>query len=83
MSEVEKQLPQHIDYLERHYQSGHFIASDRKVPCKSGVIHSCADSHEQSMSIMQEDPFYIHPIAEYELIEFIPTKYAKEFKVFI
>lgn len=36
ISEVEKYLPQHIDYLERHYQSGHFIASGRKVPRTGG-----------------------------------------------
>lgn len=83
INEVEKYLPQHIDYLEHYYQAGHFIASGRKVPRKGGVILCCADSHEQAMSIMQEDPFYIHHIAEYELIEFIPTKYAKEFEVFI
>ena len=76
INEVEK-------YLEHYYQSGHFIASGRKVPRKGGVILCCADSHEQAMSIIQEDPFYIHHIAEYELIEFIPSKYAKEFEVFI
>ena len=83
INEVEKYLPQHIDYLERYYQSGHLIASGRKVPRNGGVILCCADSREQAMSIIQEDPFYIHHIAEYELIEFIPTKYAKEFEVFI
>jgi len=32
------------------------------------------------MSIIQEDPFYIHPIAEYELIEFIPQNMQKNLK---
>ena len=83
ISEVEKYLPQHIDYLERHYQSGHFIASGRKVPRIGGVILCRAESKEQALTIMQKDPFYIYQIAQYELIEFIPTKFAKEFEVFI
>lgn len=83
VSEVEKYLPQHIDYLERHYQSGHFIASGRKVPRTGGIILCRAESREQAIAIMQKDPFYIQQIAQYELIEFIPTKFAKEFEVFI
>lgn len=83
ISEVEKYLPQHIDYLERHYQSGHFIASGRKVPRTGGIILCRAESREQAIAIMQKDPFYIQQIAQYELIEFIPTKFAKEFEVFI
>lgn len=34
INEVEKYLPQHIDYLERYYQSGHFIASGPKYLAK-------------------------------------------------
>lgn len=83
ISEVEKYLPQHIDYLERHYQSGHFIASGRKVPRIGGVILCRTENKEQALTIMQKDPFYIYQIAQYELIEFIPTKFAKEFEVFI
>lgn len=83
ISEVEKYLPQHIDYLERHYQSGHFIASGRKVPRIGGVILCRAENKEQALTIMQKDPFYIYQIAQYELIKFIPTKFAKEFEVFI
>lgn len=83
ISEVEKYLPQHIDYLERHYQSGHFIASGRKVPRTGGIILCRAESREQAIAIMQKDPFYIQQIAQYELIEFIPTKFAKQFEVFI
>ena len=83
ISEVEKYLPQHIDYLERHYQSGHFIASGRKVPRTGGVILCRAESKEQALAIMQEDPFYIYQIAEYYIIEFVPTKYANGFAAFI
>lgn len=83
ISQVEKYLQAHIDYLERYYQLGHFIASGRKIPRTGGVIICRAESHEQAMSIIQQDPFYIHQIAQYELIEFVPSKYAKGFDNFI
>ncbi|OCG03235.1 YciI family protein [Gilliamella sp. wkB112] len=83
INEVEKYLPQHIDYLEHHYQSGHFIASGRKVPRVGGIILCRVESREKAIAIMQKDPFYIHQIAEYDIIEFVPTKYANGFEAFI
>lgn len=83
ISQVEKYLQAHIDYLERYYQLGHFIASGRKIPRTGGIIICRAECHEQAMSIIQQDPFYIHQIAQYELIEFVPSKYAKGFDDFI
>lgn len=83
MSEVEKYLQQHLDYLDSYYQSGHFVASGRKVPRTGGVIFCRADSKEQAIAIMQKDPFYIHQIAQYEMIEFIPSKFANGFEKFV
>jgi len=33
--------------------------------------------------ILKEDPFYSKRIAEYEIVEFSPTKYAEGFEKFI
>lgn len=83
IEEVEKYLPAHLNYLQEHYDSGDFIASGRQVPRIGGVILCRAASKKSAQSIMVKDPFYIHQIAEYELIEFIPTKYASGFEAFI
>lgn len=83
IEEVEKYLPAHLNYLQEHYDSGDFIASGRQVPRIGGVILCRAVSKESAQSIMVKDPFYIYQIAEYELIEFIPTKYASGFEAFI
>ena len=34
-------------------------------------------------AIISEDPFHRNEIADYEIIEFYPTKYAADFKAFI
>ena len=35
------------------------------------------------IDIMKEDPFYKNEIAEYEFIEFIPTKFDEKFAYFV
>ena len=35
------------------------------------------------IDIMKEDPFYKNEIAEYEIIEFILTKFDKKFAYFV
>ena len=34
-------------------------------------------------SILKRDPFHVHEIADYEIIEFNPTKYHADFAFFI
>lgn len=83
IDKIEKYLSQHINYLDKYYGSGHFIASGRKEPRTGGVILCRADNKEEVIAIMKEDPFYIHQIAHYDIIEFMPTKYANGFDKFI
>ncbi|WP_294833567.1 YciI family protein [uncultured Gilliamella sp.] len=83
INEVEKFLQQHIDYLEENYRLGHFIASGRKVPRTGGVLLCRAENKEQALTIMQKDPFYIQQIAQYDIIEFVPSKYTTGFEQFI
>ena len=84
LSEVEKHLEAHRAYLDKHYASGHFVASGAQVPRKGGVILCKAGSKEEILNIIAQDPFHKHRIAAYQIIEFVPTKYSEEFgKVFL
>ena len=80
LSEVEKHLEAHRAYLDRYYTSGHFIASGAQVPRKGGVILCKADSKEEILGIIAQDPFHEHRIAAYQIIEFIPTKFSEAFE---
>ena len=79
LSEVEKHLEDHRAYLDRHYASGHFIASGAQVPRKGGVILCKANSKEEILDIIAQDPFHEHRIADYQIIEFTPTKFSEAF----
>ncbi|KFF03945.1 YciI family protein [Chryseobacterium luteum] len=83
LENVERFIPEHNDFLEKHYQSGNFIASGRKEPRTGGIILADAISKKEVEEIIQEDPFYIHQVADYTITEFIPSKYNEHFKFFI
>lgn len=80
LSEVEKYLPDHIQYLEKYYESGHFMMSGRKDPRVGGVILAKGESLETITSIYHEDPFFINEIATYTVTTFIPSKWTADFQ---
>ena len=83
VSEVEKYLEEHVKFWEKYYEMGKFICSGRKNPRTGGVILLNAESLSEVESIILEDPFNANEIAEYEITEFFPTKYNKNFKIFV
>jgi uncharacterized protein YciI len=82
LTEVEKYLEEHIAFLNKHYEAGKFICSGRKNPRTGGVIIFNAKDETEMKEIISEDPFNINGIADYEIIEFYPTKYDVAFKRF-
>lgn len=77
IEDVEKALNAHIEYLNKYYELNTFICSGRKVPRTGGVILCRAESIEHVWSIIKQDPFYQQDVANYEVIEFAPTKCAQ------
>jgi uncharacterized protein YciI len=80
---IEKELANHSKFLDKYYSLGLLICSGRKQPRTGGVIISKSTSREDVEKMISEDPFYKNQLAEYELIELIPTKYAPEFEPFL
>ncbi|MFV0596708.1 YciI family protein [Shewanella sp.] len=76
LADVELHLAAHIAYLDEYYGKGVFIASGRKVPRTGGVILAKAESRDALEAILQQDPFYSEAVAEFEVVEFVPTKTA-------
>ena len=79
LSEVEKHLEAHRAYLDKHYASGHFVASGAQVPRKGGVILCKAGNRGEVEAIIAQDPFHEHRVAAYQIIEFTPTKCSEAF----
>ncbi len=74
LSEIERFLPEHIEYLDAQYALGHFQLSGRKEPRTGGIILATIPSREQLDTVLQQDPFYREKLAIYEVTEMCPTK---------
>jgi uncharacterized protein YciI len=80
LEEVDKYLDAHVAYLKQEYAQGNFIASGRKIPRTGGVIVSIVKTKMELEAILAKDPFYQAGIAEYTIIEFIPSMVAEGFE---
>lgn len=81
--EVEKELPKHIQFLDKYYSLGKFICSGRRIPRVGGVILCNAQNMQEVQDLIKEDSFYQKEIAKYTIMEFSPTKYADGFEKFL
>jgi uncharacterized protein YciI len=78
LSEVDRFVGEHREFLERYYASGHFLLSGRKEPRTGGVILAKAETKAEIESIVADDPFHREQIAEYQIIEFQPSMAASQ-----
>jgi uncharacterized protein YciI len=76
VSDIDRLIPDHRNYLERHYASGHFLLSGRREPRTGGVIIARAQSRAEIEAIVAQDPFSSQGVAEYEIVEFLPSMTA-------
>lgn len=79
LDDVDSYLAEHVEYLTKHYGSGHFLASGRKVPRTGGIILAQASSREEIEAVIALDPFYRHGLAQYDITEFTPTMTSEAF----
>jgi uncharacterized protein YciI len=79
---VDKFLEEHRHYLDKYYAAGILIASGPQEPRDGGIIIAQADKNTME-SILKEDPFYQHDIADYRVIEFTAVKTCEQLKPFI
>jgi uncharacterized protein YciI len=76
--EVDKFIEAHVKFLKEKYAKNIFLASGRKIPRTGGVILARAKSKEELLSELKGDPFYINEVADYDIIEFVPSMTCKE-----
>ena len=74
IEEIEKNLVEHVKFLDRYYESNKFLVSGRRNPRVGGIILVNSDSLEEISQIVKEDPFHRNDLADYEIIEFIIKK---------
>lgn len=83
ITEVEKFIELHSQFLEQYYRDKKFIFSGRKNPRTGGIILVRGVDRNELADIIQQDPFFKNGIADYDITEVIPTKFDKDFGCFI
>jgi len=80
LEELDEHMVEHVKFLQKYYQKELFVASGRKVLRTGGIILVLADSKDEVVAIMNEDPFTKHQLAEYTITEFLTSQYHPQLK---
>jgi uncharacterized protein YciI len=83
ISEVDKYLQAHRDFLDYYYKQGLLLASGPMKPKTGGIIIALTKDRAYLESVLQKDPYFLAEIADYQLIEFTPVKHREEIKELI
>lgn len=80
LNEVDKYLQAHREFLDYYYKQGLFLASGPMVPRTGGIILAMTKNRDELEAILQNDPYHLAEIADYQLIEFTPVNHRQELK---
>lgn len=78
LAEIDAHMTAHVRFLKKHYASGNFLVSGRKIPREGGIILAVGKSREEIEAIVEEDPFHKHGLADFRIIEFRASQRADD-----
>ena len=83
LEEVMAHLEAHRAWLGGHYAAGRFLCSGPQVPRTGGAILCRAESRKAVEALTADDPFRLHGIADYTIVESRPTHTLPGFEAFL
>lgn len=66
---IEPYLDGHISFVRKFVDAGIFVLTAKKIPRTGGVILAKAESREELMKILSEDPFMAFDLAKSDISE--------------
>src|SRR4029453_7399160 len=78
LAKIDARMGAHVKFLKKYYASGHFLVSGRKIPRDGGIILAVGENRQQIEAIVEEDPFHIHGLADFRIIEFRASQKADD-----
>ncbi len=76
LAAIDAHMAEHVRFLKKYYDSGHFLISGRKVPRDGGIILAAGKNRSEIETIIQEDPFITRGLADFRIIEFRASQRA-------
>jgi uncharacterized protein YciI len=83
MSEVEKYMEAHRGFLDDALKSGVLMMSGGRNPKVGGVIVCKFWSMDEAQAFIHQDPLCVADVADYDVVEFSPSRCADEIKDFM
>ena len=78
LDQIDAQMKPHMAFLNKHYASGHFLVSGRKIPRDGGIILAVGKSREEIEAIAAQDPFCQKGLADFRVTEFRISQRAED-----
>jgi uncharacterized protein YciI len=78
LAEIDAAMTAHVRFLKKHYASGTFLVSGRKIPRDGGIILAVGDSPEAIGAVMREDPFCARGLADVRIVQFRASQRADD-----
>lgn len=78
LAKIDAHMKAHVQFLKKHYASGHFLVSGRKIPRDGGIIIAIGRNRDELESIMHADPFCTRGLADFRIVEFRASQSAAD-----
>jgi len=78
LADIDAHMAAHVGFLKKYYASGHFLVSGRKIPRDGGIILAVGRNRREIEAIVEEDPFHVHGLADFRIIEFRASQRAND-----
>jgi uncharacterized protein YciI len=78
LAAIDAAMKPHVAFLNKHYASGHFLVSGRKIPRDGGIILAVGGSRDEIEAIARADPFVSRGLATVRVIEFRASQRAED-----
>jgi len=78
LAKIDAHMAAHVRFLKKYYASGNFLVSGRKIPRDGGIILAVGKSRREIEAIVKEDPFHVHGLADFRIIEFRASQRADD-----
>ena len=78
LDEIDAHMKAHVAFLKKHYASGHFLVSGRKIPRDGGIILAVGKDRQEIETIASQDPFCRHGLVDVRIVEFRASQRADD-----
>jgi uncharacterized protein YciI len=76
--EIDYLLPDHIEWLTRHYEAGRFLCSGRQPTHAGRVIITRPMPRAKLEALLATDPLHVARMVSHQVVEFEATRTAPE-----